>query len=138
MKTLHYKGFHNCDSSCQYAIGEIDNKKVLVFYTDKIRGTSVTNLIEDITSQVLAFDLPKISPEEVRVFEHYSPQLDPIWEWMEVTFEGFSGGRQKKGLIKRIKNKVFSIHTDEGYYVYNPHWKPVSKIDIEKLSKLIS
>lgn len=138
MKKLHYEGFQNCKSSCYYVVGKIDGKQAIVFYTDKIQGTSVTNLIEDVTTQVLASDLPEISPEEVRVFEHYSPQLDPIWEWMEVTFEDFLGGRQKESLIKRIKNKLFSIHTDESYYVYKPHWKPVSKTDIDKLSKLIS
>ena len=138
MKKLHYEGFQNCKSSCYYVVGKIDGKQAIVFYTDKLQGTSVTNLIEDVTTQVLASDLPEISPEEVRVFEHYSPQLDPIWEWMEVTFEDFSGGRQKESLIKRIKNKLFSIHTDESYYVYKPYWKPVSKTDIDKLSKLIS
>lgn len=138
MKKLHYEGFQNCKSSCYYVVGKIDGKQAIVFYTDKIQGTSVTNLIEDVTTQVLASDLPEISPEEVRVFEHYSPQLDPIWEWMEVTFEDFLGGRQKESLIKRIKNKLFSIHTDENYYVYKPHWKPVSKTDIDKISKLIS
>ncbi len=138
MKKLHYNGFNNCESSCHYVISEIDDKQALVFYTDRILGTSVTNLIEEVTAQVLASDLPGVSPEEVRVFEHYNPQLAPIWEWMEVTFESFSGGRQKEGLIKKIKNKIFSIQADERYYVYNPNWKSVSSADIEKLSKLIS
>ena len=138
MKKLSYEGFHNCKSSCYYAISEIDDKKVLIFYTDIIRGTSVTNLIEDITAQVLASDLPGVSPEDVRVFEHYNPQLTPIWEWMEVTFERFSGGKKKLGFIKKIKNKLLSIHEDERYYVFNPHWKPVSSTDIKKLSKIIS
>lgn len=71
MKKLNYKGFHNCESSCHYVIGEIDDKQALIFYTDKIRGTSVTNLIEDVTTQVLASDLPEVSPKDIRVFEHY-------------------------------------------------------------------
>lgn len=137
MKTIHYKGFHDCKSCCQYAIGEIDGKKALVFHTDKIQGTSVTNLIEDVTNQILSSDLPGISPEHIRVFEHYSPQLEPIWEWMEVQFESFSGGKSKQSLLEKLKSKILSTHKDENYYVHNPQWKPISKKDKQTLSKLL-
>lgn len=137
MKTVHYKGFSNCDSSCKYVISKINDKYALVFYTDRLEGTSVTNMIEEVTNQVLGSELPQVSPEQIRVFEHYSSELEPIWDWMEVTFEGFSGGKKKKSIFKKLKNRFFSIQEDEGYYVYKPHWKPVSESEIKILSKLI-
>lgn len=137
MKTVHYKGFNNCDSSCKYIISKINDKYALVFYTDKLEGTSVTNMIEEVTNQVLGSELPQVSPKQIRVFEHYSSELKPIWDWMEVTFEGFTGGKQKEKLLKRLKNKVFSIRNDESYYVYNPSWLSVSEADIEILKPLI-
>lgn len=137
MKTVNYKGFNSCHSSCKYDIGEINDKYALVFYTDTLIGTSVTNMIEEVTNQVLRSKLSRISPEQIRVFEHYSSEADLIGNWMEVTFEGFTGGKQKENLLKRLKNKVFSIRNDESYYVYNPSWSPVPEADIKILKPLI-
>lgn len=83
---LNFNGFSNAPSSCEYGIGEIGDKVAIVFYQRELVGTSITNMIEHLTIHVLAKVLPEVSPEKIRVFEHYNPELKPIIEWQEVRF----------------------------------------------------
>lgn len=136
MKTLNFHGFSNAPSSCQYGIGEIGDKVAILFYQKELIGTSITNMIEHLAIHILAKELPGTSPENIRVFEHYNPDLSPIYEWAEVRFSNSGEIDEGKSILKKLVELVFPSGNPPRYYVDSPEWGNVSEQDIALLSKI--
>lgn len=136
MPVLNFNGFSNTPSSCEYGIGEIGNKTAIVFYQKEPIGTSITNMIEHLTIHVLAEELPGVSPENIRIFEHYNPDLNPIYEWAEVQFSDSGKINEKKSILKKLVELVFPSGTPPKYYVNSPEWLGVSEQNIALLSNI--
>jgi hypothetical protein len=136
MKTLNFHGFSNAPSSCQYGIGEIGDKVAILFYQKELIGTSITNMIEHLAIHILAKELPGTSPENIRVFEHYNPDLNPIYEWAEVRFSNSGEIDEGKSILKKLVELVFPSGNPPRYYVDSPEWGNVSEQDIALLSKI--
>ncbi|ENM3816593.1 hypothetical protein EFU53_000397 [Vibrio cholerae] len=136
MNTLKFSGFSNIPSECEYGIGEIGDKIAIVFYQRELIGTSITNMIEHLTIHVLATELQGKSPENIRVFEHYNPELNPIIEWQEVQFSRSGVVDERKSIITKLIELVFPSGNPSKYYVDSPVWSRVSDEDIQVLSKI--
>ncbi|MFB2638263.1 hypothetical protein ACE02P_09570 [Shewanella bicestrii] len=136
MRTLNFYGFSNTPSSCEYEIGEIEDKVAILFYQKELAGTSITNMIEHLTIHVLAEDLPGTPPENIRVFEHYNPELNPIYEWAEVRFSDSGKIDEGKSILKKIVELVFPSGAPPRYYVDSPEWLKVSEQNIALLSNI--
>lgn len=134
MRTLNFNGFTNIPSSCEYEIGKIGDKIAILFYQNELIGTSITNMIEHLTTHVLAEDLPGITPEKVRVFEHYNPKLKPIYEWAEIKFSDSGRIDEGKGILKRVVEFAFLTRNTPKYYVSSPWWEGVSEQNRKLLS----
>ena len=136
MRTLEFNGFSNIPSSCEYEIGEIGDKVAILFYQRELRGTSITNMIEHLTIHVLAEDLPGTSPEDVRVFEHYNSDLNPVYEWAEVRFSDSGKIDEGKSILKKLVGIIFPSGKPPRYYVDSPEWIKVSEQNIALLSNI--
>lgn len=136
MKTLKFYGFSNTPSSCEYGIGEIDGKVAILFHQRELSGTSITNMIEHLTIHVLAEELSGTLPEDIRVFEHYNPKLNPIYEWAEVVFSETGKIDEGKSILKNLVDLVFPSGTPPKYYVDSPKWLKVSEQNIVLLSNI--
>lgn len=136
MRTLEFNGFSNTPSSCEYGIGEVEGKAAILFYQRELSGTSITNMIEHLTVHVLAEDLPGILPENVRVFEHYNPKLNPIYEWAEVRFSESGKIDEGKSILKKLLELVFPSGKPPKYFVDSPQWLKVSEQNIDLLSDI--
>lgn len=136
MKNLNFHGFSNTPSSCQYGIGEIGGKVAILFYQKELIGTSITNMIEHLVIHILAKELPGTSPENIRVFEHYNPDLNPIYEWSEVRFSKSGEIDEGKSILNKLVELVFPSKNPPRYYVDSPEWRNVSEQDIAQLSKI--
>lgn len=136
MKTLNFKGLGNTPSSCEYAIGEIGDKAAIIFYQKELSGTSITNMIEHITIHVLVNELPSVSPDKVRVFEHYNPELKPIIEWQEVKFSDSGVIDEGKSITQKLVGLIIPSKVPPKYYVDSPEWSPVSKREIGLLTEI--
>jgi|GEM_PF-4222872 len=136
MKTLKFSGFSNVSSECEYGIGEIGDKIAIVFYQRELIGTSITNMIEHLTIHVLATELQETSPDNIRVFEHYNPELNPIIEWQEVQFSDSGVVDEGKSIITKLIELVFPSGNPPKYYVDSPVWGGVSNQNIQVLSKI--
>jgi len=136
METLDFNGFGNTPSSCEYGVGEIDGSVAIVFYQNALIGTSITNMIEHLTIYVLANSLSGTSPENVRVFEHYNPELRPIIEWQEVSFGSAGEIDDGKSVIRKLIELVIPSTESPRYYVDAPIWNPIASEEIEVLSQI--
>jgi hypothetical protein len=135
MKILNFNGYHS-PSSCEYGIGEIEGKVAIVLYQRKLSGTSITNMIEHLTVRIMAEEIPETPPENIRVFEHYNPELNPIYEWAEVLFSKSGVIDDGKSIIKKILEVIFSSGKPPKYYVDSPQWHKISDQDKEILSAI--
>jgi len=71
---IHYfKGFRGCDSKCQYEIEKLDEDKVKVTLTELVdnKGTSITNMYEQIATEIYQKHLSSIYVENITWVEHY-------------------------------------------------------------------
>jgi len=136
MIILNFNGFGNAPSSCEYGIGEIDGSIAIVFYQNALIGTSITNMIEHLTIHVLANNLPGTPPENVRVFEHYNPELRPMIEWQEVSFGSSGEIDEGRSVIRKLIELVIPSTDSPKYYVDAPIWNPVTNESIEVLSQI--
>jgi hypothetical protein len=136
MENLNFNGFGNTPSSCEYCVGEINGGVAIVFYQNASIGTSITNMIEHLTIHVLANRLTGTPPENVRVFEHYNPELKPIIEWQEVSFGSSGEIDEGKSVIGRLIELVIPSTDSPRYYVDAPIWNPVTRDEIEILSQI--
>lgn len=134
MKKLNYNGFGNAQSSCEYGIGQIGDQTALVFYAPKLHGTSITNMIETLTTHVLSSDLQGQDPRTVRVFEHYDPSINPLVEWQEVTFKDIGKVNPRTSVLQKMLALVVPSNKPPEWYVDGPSWKPVASNDITILS----
>lgn len=93
-------------------------------------------MIESLTMYVLANDLPNLSPDQIRVFEHYNANLKPIIEWQEVKFRKHGKIEKTESIISLIINAIFSSKETPKYYVDDPVWISVTDEQISILSKI--
>jgi hypothetical protein len=93
-------------------------------------------MIEHLTIHVLANRLTGTPPENVRVFEHYNPELKPIIEWQEVSFGSSGEIDEGKSVIGRLIELVIPSTDSPRYYVDAPIWNPVTRDEIEILSQI--
>lgn len=93
-------------------------------------------MIEHLTIHVLAKDLPGMSPEKIRVFEHYNPELNPIIEWQEVRFSGSGIIDEGKGIVKKLIELLLPSGASPKYYVDSPVWGRVSEQEMHLLSQI--
>lgn len=128
MKTINYSGFSNVPSSCQYGVGKVGGKDAVVFYQSKNPGTSITNMIEELSTSVLTTEFPGVHPANVRIFEHYDPADNPMIEWQEVRFED-SGIVDNKSPLKKLVALLIPDKTTPKSYVGKPVWLKVSPED---------
>ena len=134
MKTVHYIGFDNRICSCEYATGTIDGRPCLVVKQTSNSTTSITNKIEDIVSQLLATDLFGIDATQLRVFEFYPPELNPLAVWHEVGFEGVQKRNPRKTIVQKLVELVSP--TEQPYVVWNPGWNGVRPELQQQLAKI--
>jgi len=72
--TLHYRGFHGCESKCRVDLWVEDDRAAVMFTELKDNpGTSVTNFIEHLASGILdrVCELAGVGPEKIIWLEHY-------------------------------------------------------------------
>jgi hypothetical protein len=128
MKKLKYQGFDR-QAECAYAIGEMNGTTLLVFKMLNLSRTSITNVIEDITSEILRTDLRGVDPAKVRFFEYYPPSMEPLRVWQEVTFGDSHLMRPKTGILQSIWQsirKFFGKQQQDCYWVVSaPNWLAV-------------
>ena len=111
---------------CQYVVGTVNSRDAIVFIQGPLRNTSVTNVIEAITTKVLADSFPEVDPTTVDIYEHYPPHLRPIREWQKVEFEVYKEEESGfKGLILRVTEMLFGPGSRH-YYVSHPVWSGIS------------
>lgn len=138
MKTLSYPGFTNKPCSCQYAIGALNGKPAVVFVQGPLSQTSITNQIEAIVSKLLAADLRGTRPDDVRFFEYYSPQLQPLRVWQEVTFEKQTQLKSRASLFTKLLEAIREEKDPGAFWrVDSPQWQPVHESDRVQLEKLV-
>lgn len=72
METYHYKGYSGCHSECGLDV-HIRGDRAIVMFTELPTnpGTSITNMIEVLATQVYHERLRKLSPENIEFVEHY-------------------------------------------------------------------
>ena len=136
MKTLHYEGFTGKPCSCEYAIGRLGEKTVVVFVQGPLNQTSMTNLIEVLASKVLCTDLTGRQPAQVRFFEHYPPSLRPIVAWQEVTFLTSSLLPKPGGLMAKFLGLLAGESAPDSWVVVVPAWGPVPAADLVAVQAL--
>ena len=71
MSRLHYRGFHGCDSWCDIEVVRVSDACTVVIVTevDDNPGTSVTNMAEELATEVCKTF--RISPHKLVWYEHY-------------------------------------------------------------------
>ncbi|MGP3508677.1 hypothetical protein [Paracidovorax citrulli] len=136
MKKLEYRGFSNTPSECKYGIGVINGKTAIVFHQTVQGGTSITNMIEHLTMHVLATDLPRVDPNQVRVFEHYDQHLRPVSEWQEVTFQEMGEIQEEKNIAEKLIEFVSRSSPSKRYYVDGPSWGSVNPNDLATVKNI--
>lgn len=69
----YFKGFGGCDSKCQYEIEKLDEIKVKVTLTElgDNRGTSITNMYEQLATEIYQKYLSSMYIENITWIEHY-------------------------------------------------------------------
>jgi len=68
----HYKGYHGCPSKCGLDIYVRGDRAIVVFTElPDNPGTSITNMIEVLATQIYHERLRKLSPENIKFIEHY-------------------------------------------------------------------
>lgn len=124
MRTISIQGFDFKSHSYPFNTAPLDGKTALVFVADDLGKTSITNLIEDLTTKVHAKFLKDTLPQGIRVFEHYPKHLDPLIEWQEVTFEVGPIHPKRSWLQKLFRTNNGPI----GWVFVNPRWSPVPPV----------
>ncbi len=127
MRTMEYTGFTNKTCFCRYQITEIDGQQIVIFEQSARIQTSITNVIEDLASQVLENDLRGTEPSEVRFFEYYPSHLRPLVDWQEVKFRDVDPVYKDIGLSEKIRALFGAKQSPERWSVEKPEWSPVSQ-----------
>lgn len=111
-----YQGYHGCDSHC---LLKVQGNVVIATEAPDNEGTSITNMAEDIATQVCrAHDIPL---EKLVWIEHYFHEsLPDIGETFDlVTFE--------------ISDEPHFGDPDGGKHLRHPNWKHLGKEGAEEL-----
>lgn len=137
MKTLQYYGFTNKLCACDYLVAELDGQSVVVFKNGPLTQTSITNMIEVLASKVLANDLQGVDPHQVRFFEYYPPELQPLRVWQEVKFEEAYPLTVKTGLLTKLLQAVFPDESKPVWAVDVPVWQSVGDELRQRLERLV-
>lgn len=137
MAHLEYIGFSGTTCSCDYAVGEIDGKKAVVFVQGHLTQTSITNMIEVLASKVLSAELAGTDPTEVRFFEHYPPHLKPLRVWQEVAFAERQKIEKRSGLLDKLLGALRSDKEPPSWTVDSPQWGTVSEPLAAKLKAIL-
>jgi hypothetical protein len=123
LKELRYQGFTK-PCVCHYAIANVGGKPAVVFVQGPLTNTSITNMVEVLSSLILAKDLAGQHPEGVRFFEYYPPALNPIRRWQEVTFtEIHALKKPAQGLLAKVISLVAGDADPESWAVDGPQWQ---------------
>jgi len=97
MEMLFYRGFHNSPSVCGYYLYQDEKNPIVVIQqVAENRGTSITNLIEDIAFQIYQDRLRAFQPNKIEFYEYYPIDLNPTNSWSRVVF----GITSKKGFAE--------------------------------------
>lgn len=123
--TFHYKGYHGCPSFCRLRVFEPDPEKaeerntptvVILTETDDNPGTSITNRIEHLATEV--FKLLEKPERGITVIEHYEDRA-------------FIGERALfKEEFDRVTLTWTQCHHCQGFS--DPRWNPIAKAEIEE------
>lgn len=105
-----FKGFHGCESKCGLEIlHEGDKATVTLTELPDNPGTSVTNAVEIIATEVYKRFLPGLPPENIRWIEHYPARgdsRDPLPETFDEVTLSFDGQRYHSPKWTHIKAVV--------------------------------
>lgn len=123
MQVTNYIGFNNQVCQCEFVSGTVNGVEVLVLKQTANSKTSITNMIENIVSGLLASDLNDIDATNLRVFEFYPPGIAPQVSWQEVTFGGVARRSPRKTILQRLVE--FVRPTEQPFVVWNPAWSGV-------------
>jgi len=134
LATHNYIGFNNQLCTCGYVIGNIDGIPVLVVVQFKESTTSITNMIETIVSQLLASALLGVNAHQLRVFEFYSPSMNPLIVWQEVKFGEVALRKPRKTIVESISE--WFKPTEQPFVAWIPDWYGVPTRLAERLSAL--
>lgn len=123
MQVTNYIGFNNQVCQCEFVSGTVNGDEVLVLKQTANSKTSITNMVENIVSGLLAGDLNGIDATKLRVFEFYSPSVTPLVSWQEVTFAGVARRSPRKTILQRLVE--FVRPTEQPFVVWHPAWSAV-------------
>jgi hypothetical protein len=102
MQTINYIGFGNLVCQCDYVTGNINGNEVLILKQTNGSKTTITNVVENIMSGLLAGPLSNVDATKLRVFEFYSPSLRPSVVWQEVNFAGAARRSPRRSIIQQV------------------------------------
>ena len=116
----HYKGFGGCESQCDL---EIHKNLVIVTEIPENEGTSVTNVAEQLATQIC--EKFKIDPSKLIWIEHYPERgewkdYDESYDLVQFNLEG--------------GNPFFP--NDSKGVLSNPRWTPITKEVAEALKAM--
>ena len=85
----HYRGYHGCDSKCGVEIIEDRNGQVTVIFTELLcnQGTSITNMIEKLATEIYYKYLSHKPVNDIRWLEHYPKDFFGGETYDEVSLE---------------------------------------------------
>ena len=122
MTPWKYLGINNQPCTCEYILGNVNGKEVLVIKELPGATTSITNLLEHIVSSLLTGPLLGTDASKLRFFEFHSPTTAPLNVWLEVVF---TVAKREPRLNFREKLKEYFHPTVKPYVVWNPVWQTV-------------
>jgi hypothetical protein len=128
MYTHHYVGFHRQPSQCNVCFGQINGQPAIVFHQTKLTVTSITNVIEDLSTYAMNAHFKGVDPKTIIVIEHYDPHLNPIAEWQRVTFE-VAELVDDRGFVEKVLDTTLAFARKpraKRTVVAKPQWSPVT------------
>ena len=109
---------------CEYAIGFINGGKVLVVKQTAHSKTAIMNMMEEITSGLLAGPLRATDATQLRVFTFCPSEKPSEPQWQEVSFETIVRRPTEQGLVQATINSLFPVK--QPYVVSEAQWGSVS------------
>lgn len=139
MKRIAVRDILGNTSSYCYVRGSLASHPAIVFVQGpQSRSTSITNLIEDLATAVVAVEFPGTEPSAVRFFEYYSPDQNPLFVWQEVVFEELVPQEGELGFFGKLAEMVFGKSPPSAWSLEKPQWRqPLSPSEKTALETLL-
>lgn len=108
MFTFNYKGYGNCNSICGVDIEKLADGRTIVVLTElpENTGTSVTNMVEYLATEIYHSFLKGIPTQNIFWIEHY-PERKPFPETFDRVIMTWDGQKFKNPKWERLLPAFF-------------------------------